>query len=84
MRRKISYITPRLLIDAYRKATTLSTVNTAPASALAFAANRNLITMTVGLLTTGPTSPTASPSPPHNPPQIRPSLLCHCDENVLR
>ncbi|CAF0941388.1 unnamed protein product [Adineta ricciae] len=84
MRRKVSYITPRLLIDAYRKATTVSTVNTAPASALAFAANRNLITMTVGLLTTGPTAATTSPSPSYNPPQIRPSLLCQCDENVLR
>ncbi|CAF0998255.1 unnamed protein product [Adineta steineri] len=87
MRRKISTITPRLLIDAYRKATTVTTVNPAPASALAFAANRNLITMTVGLLTTGPsaanTPTTTNSNPPSSPPQIRASILRECDENLL-
>jgi regulator of G-protein signaling len=81
MRRKTTYITPRLLIEAYRKATTVSSANTAPASALAFAANRNLITMTVGLLTTGP--PTTNSNQSNNPPQIRASLLRECDENLL-
>jgi regulator of G-protein signaling len=81
MRRKTAYITPRLLIEAYRKATTVSSVNTAPASALAFAANRNLITMTVGLLTTGPSTTNSNQS--NNPPQIRASLLRECDENLL-
>ncbi len=60
MRRKTNYFTPHLLIEAYRKSSTTSTANTGPASALAFAANRNLITMTVGLLTTGPTTTTAA------------------------
>ncbi len=79
MRRKISYLTPRLLIDAYRKSSTTSTTNTGPASALAFAANRNLITMTVGLLTTGPI--TAINSNQIN--QNRSSILRECDEVLL-
>ena len=61
LRRKISHITPRLLIDNYRKASPASTLNTAPASALALAANENLMTMTVGLLTTeSPTTATTT------------------------
>lgn len=86
MRRKITYITPRLLIEAYRKASATSTANTAPASALAFAANRNLITMTVGLLTTGPTSPggaSTPTTPTNNPSSGRPSIIRECDETVL-
>jgi regulator of G-protein signaling len=79
MRRKIAYITPRLLIETYRKSSTTSTTNTGPASALAFAANQNLITMTVGLLTTGPTTTAicnqSSPS--------RTSILRECDEISL-
>lgn len=81
MRRKITCITPRMLIEAYRKANRVTTLNTAPASALAFAANRNLITMTVGLLTTSPT--TAAATPPTHPAQIRPSLLRECDQAQL-
>src|SRR5215510_11231303 len=52
MRRKTAYLTPRLLIDVYRKSSTTSTTSAGPTSALAFAANKNLIAMTVGLLTT--------------------------------
>jgi regulator of G-protein signaling len=81
MRRKTTYLTPRLLIDAYRKSSTVSTTNTAPASALAFAANRNLITMTVGLLTTGPMTTNTSQS--HSSNQNRESILRECDEDLL-
>ncbi len=81
MRRKTTYLTPRLLIDAYRKSSTVSTANTAPASALAFAANRNLITMTVGLLTTGPMTTNTSQS--HSSNQNRESILRECDEDLL-
>ena len=80
MRRKIAHITPRILMDAYRKSTSTATTNTAPASALAFAANQNLITMTVGLLTSGPTS---SIGPSNNSSLNRTSLLRECDEAVL-
>jgi len=80
MRRKASCITPRTLIEAYRKSSASSSTNTAPASALAFAANRNLITMTVGLLTTGPTGPLPSTQ---NSSNTRPSILKDCDENLL-
>jgi hypothetical protein len=82
MRRKTTHITPRLLIEAFRKSSTTSQTNTAPASALAFAANRNLITMTVGLLTTGP-QPTTTNQPSHSSYQSRPSILHECDESLL-
>jgi hypothetical protein len=82
MRRKTTYLTPRLLIEAYRKSSTISTANTAPASALAVAANKNLITMTVGLLTTGPT--TTNSIQTNNANQIlRTSILRECDEVLL-
>ena len=78
MRRKATSITAKMLIEAYRKCSAASSTNTAPASALAFAANRNLITMTVGLLTTGPIGST-----PTAPSSTRPSILQDCDENLL-
>ena len=84
MRRKTTYITPRLLIEAYRKNSSASTTNTAPASALAFAANRNLITMTVGLLTTNPQLPATTTNQSYsNSSQNRPSILRECDEGLL-
>ena len=87
LRRKISHITPRLLIDNYRKASTASTVNTAPASVLVLAANENLMTMAVGLLTTE--SPTTATTTTTNLNQSNTSLtkpssvLCECDEGFL-
>ncbi len=81
MRRKTTHITPRLLIETYRKASTASTTAPGPASALAFAANRNLITMTVGLLTAGPTTTNTNQSSSSN--QNRASILRECDEVVL-
>ena len=81
MRRKVSQITPRLLMDAYRKSSATTLTNTAPASALAFAANQNLITMTVGLLSSGPTSSSINPST--SPSMNRISLLRECDEALL-
>jgi regulator of G-protein signaling len=85
MRRKVSSITPRALIDAYRKSLNTATTNTAPASALAFAANKNLITMTVGLLTTGPstTAATTNTNQSYIALQNRISILRECDEAVL-
>lgn len=79
MRRKTAYLTPRLLIEAYRKSSTASTATTGPASALAFAANRNLITMTVGLLTTGPTNTAIC----NQSNSSRISILRECDEMSL-
>ncbi|CAF4461194.1 unnamed protein product, partial [Rotaria sp. Silwood2] len=81
LRRKTTYLTPRLLIDAYRKNSTTSTVNTAPASALAFAANRNLITMTVGLLSAESTTTNLNSS--NSTSQNRSSFLRECDEALL-
>jgi regulator of G-protein signaling len=81
MRRKASYVTPRLLMDAYRKSSASSSMNTAPASALAFAANRNLITMTVGLLTTGPVINNANSTNSSSFNRI--SLLRDCDQTLL-
>lgn len=84
LRRKANYVTPRALIEAYRKSSTASTINTAPASALAFAANRNLITMTVGLLTTeAPTSSSTNINQSSSSSHSRPSILRECDETVL-
>jgi hypothetical protein len=87
MRRKTTYLTPRLLIEAYRKSSTISTTNPGPASALAVAANKNLITMTVGLLTTGPTTTTTTTTmnsiQSNNANQIRASILRECDEVLL-
>ncbi|CAF4014400.1 unnamed protein product [Rotaria magnacalcarata] len=84
LRRKTSYINPRLLIEAYRKSSTASATNTAPASALAFAANKSFITMTVGLLTTE--SPTATPTSfnqSNSSSESRPSVLRESDEALL-
>jgi len=81
LRRKTTYLTPRLLIEAYRKSSATSTANTAPASALAVAANKNLITMTVGLLTTGPT--TTNSNQLNNSNSNRPAILRECDEILL-
>ena len=89
LRRKISYITPRLLIEAYRKSSTTSTLDTAPASALALAANENLMTMTVGLLTAESLSTAAPITTTTNLNQLnaslnkRPSILRECDEVFL-
>jgi len=87
MRRKTTYLTPRLLIEAYRKSSTITTTNPGPASALAVAANKNLITMTVGLLTTGPTTTTTTTTmnsiQSNNANQIRASILRECDEVLL-
>ena len=87
LRRKIFHITPRLLIDNYGKASTTSTVNTAPASVLVLAANENLMTMAVGLLTTE--SPTTAATTTTNLNQSNTSLtkpssiLRECDEGFL-
>ena len=84
---KISHITPRLLIDNYRKASTASTVNTAPASVLVLAANESLMTMAVGLLTTE--SPTTAATTTTNLNESNTSLtkpssiLRECDEVFL-
>ncbi|CAF5142558.1 unnamed protein product, partial [Rotaria socialis] len=75
---------PRLLIEAYRKSSIASTVNTAPASALAFAANKSFITMTVGLLTTeSPTATSTSFNQSNSSSENRPSILRECDEALL-
>lgn len=79
MRRKITHVTPSLLIEVYRKASTVSATNPGPASALAFAANQNLITMTVGLLTAGPMGATPTSCSNAN----RASILRECDERLL-
>ena len=76
MRRKTSFLTPHRSGNSHRRSSTTSVSNTGPASALAFAANRNFITMTVGLLTTGPTSSIHS-SPSRTP------ILRECDEAAL-
>jgi hypothetical protein len=77
MRRKSSYISSHSLSTALRKSSTMSAPNTAPASALAAAANKNFITMTVGLLSTGPTNQTSHIQ------QNRTTNLRECDEKVL-
>jgi len=77
MRRKASFLRANSLTNALRKSSTTSASTIPPASALAFAANKNLITMTVGLLTTGP--PNQSP----RIPQKRTIILRECDEAAL-
>ena len=76
MRRKTSCFTPHRTGNAPRRSSTTSASNAGPASALAYAANRNFITMTVGLLTTGP------PSSIHSSPSRTP-ILRECDEAAL-
>ncbi len=80
MRRKTSFISSHSLSSTLRKASTASASNTGPASALAFAANKNLITMTVGLLSTGPSLHTPSTS---NTQLNRAGTLRECDEATL-
>ena len=81
MRRKTSLVSSHSLSSALRKASMASTSNTAPASALAAAANKNLMTMTVGLLSTGPSTTTPSSST-HLPPS-RSATFRQCDEATL-
>jgi len=78
MRRKASFISSHSISTALRKSSTTSASNTAPASALAFAANKNLITMTVGLLSTGPSANQSSYIQ-----QNRTTSLRECDEATL-
>jgi regulator of G-protein signaling len=78
MRRKASFISSHSLSNVLRKSSTTSASNTAPASALAFAANKNLITMTVGLLSTGPSTNQSSYIQ-----QTRTTNLRECDEATL-
>lgn len=73
MRRKASFLSCHSLSTALRKASTTSVINTEPASALAFAANRNLITMTVGLLS----------SSPANDPPARSNILKDYDQRAI-
>jgi hypothetical protein len=74
MRRKASFLSSHSLASAQRRFSTSSATNTGPASALAFAANKNLITMTVGLLSSGPMNP---------PPSQSTTTLRECDETAL-
>jgi len=77
MRRKSTIFPPRRSTNGNRKSSNSSVTNAAaPASALAYAANRNLITMTVGLLSTGPTH--SSQTAPTRTPVLR-----ECDETAL-
>ncbi|CAF0913419.1 unnamed protein product [Rotaria sordida] len=76
MRRKAAFLSSHPLSGTLRKYSTTSTSNTGPASALAAAANKNFITMTVGLLSTGPTTTT-------NQTQNRPAVLKESDEAAL-
>ncbi|CAF3411331.1 unnamed protein product [Rotaria socialis] len=76
MRRKASFLSSQPLLGSQRKSSTASS-STAPASALAFAANKNLITMTVGLLSTGPAATANAPS------QSQTGSLRECDEAAL-
>jgi regulator of G-protein signaling len=80
MRRKASFLSSHSLKNAYRKSSTTSASNTGPASALAFAANKNFITMTVGLLATGPMATTNQSS---HSIQNRPPILQEYDEGAL-
>ena len=80
MRRKTSLVSSHSLSSTLRKASTASASNSGPASALAVAANKNLITMTVGLLSTGPL--TTSPSST-NLPASRSITFRQCDEGTL-
>lgn len=82
MRRKTSLVSSHSLSSTLRKASTISTTNTAPASALAAAANKNLMTMTVGLLSTGPLTTSPSSSSTHLPPS-RSATFRQCDEATL-
>ena len=75
MRRKASFLSSHSLAYGQRKSSTTSATNTAPASALAFAANKNLMTMTVGLLSPGPLS--------QLPSSTTTSTLRECDETAL-
>ncbi len=74
MRRKASCISSHSLSSVLRKTSSTSATNTAPASALAFAANKNFITMTVGLL---------SAAPPSSTPPSRTTTFRECDEAAL-
>ncbi|CAF3394844.1 unnamed protein product [Rotaria sp. Silwood1] len=76
MRRKAAFLSSHPLSATIRKWSAASAPNTGPASALAAAANKNFITMTVGLLSTGPTATT---NQAHN----RPTTLRECDEAAL-
>jgi len=80
MRRKSAFLTSHSFTSNKKEASTTSASNTAPASALAFAANKNLITMTVGLLTSGPMATTNQLS--HTSPN-RSESLRECDETAL-
>ncbi|CAF2384768.1 unnamed protein product [Rotaria sp. Silwood2] len=76
MRRKAAFLSSHPLSGTSRKWSATSAPNTGPASALAVAANKNFITMTVGLLSTGPTIAT-------NQAQNRTTSLQECDEAAL-
>lgn len=65
MRRKSTLFPTHRPIHTHRKSSNSSASNTA--SALAYAANRNLITMTVGLLSSGPSSSSTHASPSKGP-----------------
>ncbi len=80
MRRKTSFVGSHSLSTTLRKTSASSATNTAPASALAFAANKNLMTMTVGLLSTGPSINTTSTS---HLSLNRTANLRECDEATL-
>lgn len=79
LRRKASFISCHSISTALRKSSTTSATNAGPASALAFAANKNLMTMTVGLLSTGPSLINQSPHPQH----IRTTQFRDYDEPIL-
>lgn len=80
LRRKASFLSSQPLLTSHRKSSTPSSPSTAPASALALAANKNFITMTVGLLTTGPMHTTSQAL---HPLQTRSSNIRECDEAAL-
>ncbi|CAF4045163.1 unnamed protein product, partial [Adineta steineri] len=79
-RRKAPFLTSFSLTNTQRKSSTTSASNTAPASALAFAANKNLMTMTVGLLAAGPT---VSPNRSSHSSLNRTAILSEGDETAL-
>lgn len=77
MRRKTSSINARLFIESCRRNSAIDSSNSGMASALAVAANKNLITMTVGLLSGGQNNCSMNCSRP------RPSFLRDWDEIQL-
>ncbi|CAF1326877.1 unnamed protein product [Adineta ricciae] len=79
MRRKAPVLSSHALSSNLRKTSSTSASNTGPASALAFAANKNLMTMTVGLLSAGPPSANQDPYSSLN----RIGMLRECDETAL-